>query len=101
MKMLCGLLPPTEGQAWLLGQPVDANDINVRRHIGYMSQAFSLYTELTVRQTLVLHARLSTCRSPHPRGSRRRPGGSACKNHGRCPTRSRWVNGSGCSWPWP
>ncbi len=58
MKMLCGLLPPTEGQAWLLGQPVDANDINVRRHIGYMSQAFSLYTELTVRQNLELHARL-------------------------------------------
>ena len=58
MKMLCGLLPPTEGQAWLLGQSVDANDINVRRKIGYMSQAFSLYNELTVRQNLVLHARL-------------------------------------------
>ena len=58
MKMLCGLLPPTEGKAWLLGAPVDANDINVRRKIGYMSQAFSLYTELTVRQNLVLHAQL-------------------------------------------
>ncbi|MGE5215955.1 MAG: ribosome-associated ATPase/putative transporter RbbA [Chloroflexota bacterium] len=58
MKMLCGLLPPTEGQAWLLGQSIDANDINVRRKIGYMSQAFSLYTELTVRQNLILHARL-------------------------------------------
>ena len=58
MKMLCGLLPPTEGQAWLLGQSIDANDINVRRKIGYMSQAFSLYSELTVRQNLVLHARL-------------------------------------------
>ena len=58
MKMLCGLLPPTEGQAWLLGESIDANDINVRRKIGYMSQAFSLYSELTVRQNLVLHARL-------------------------------------------
>jgi ribosome-dependent ATPase len=58
MKMLCGLLPPTEGKAWLLGAPVDANDINVRRKIGYMSQAFSLYTELTVRQNLLLHAQL-------------------------------------------
>ncbi len=58
MKMLCGLLPPTEGQAWLLGEPVDANDINVRRNIGYMSQAFSLYSELSVRQNLVLHAQL-------------------------------------------
>ncbi len=58
MKMLCGLLPPTEGQAWLFGEPVDANDFDVRRKVGYMSQAFSLYTELTVRQNLVLHAQL-------------------------------------------
>jgi ribosome-dependent ATPase len=58
MKMLCGLLPATDGQAWLFGQPVDANDINIRRKIGYMSQAFSLYSELTVRQNLVLHAQL-------------------------------------------
>ena len=58
MKMLCGLLPPTEGQAWLFGEPVDANDIDVRRKVGYMSQAFSLYSELTVRQNLVLHAQL-------------------------------------------
>jgi ribosome-dependent ATPase len=58
MKMLCGLLPPTDGQAWLFGAAVDANDINVRRKVGYMSQAFSLYSELTVRQNLVLHAQL-------------------------------------------
>lgn len=58
MKMLCGLLPATDGQAWLFGQPIDANDLNIRRKIGYMSQAFSLYSELTVRQNLVLHARL-------------------------------------------
>ena len=58
MKMLCGLLPPTEGEASLFGEPVDANDIGVRRKVGYMSQAFSLYSELTVRQNLVLHAQL-------------------------------------------
>jgi len=58
MKMLCGLLPATEGQAWLFGEPIDANDMSVRRKVGYMSQAFSLYSELTVRQNLVLHAQL-------------------------------------------
>ena len=58
MKMLCGLLPATSGQAWLFGESIDANDIGVRRKIGYMSQAFSLYSELTVRQNLVLHAQL-------------------------------------------
>jgi ribosome-dependent ATPase len=58
MKMLTGLLPPTEGQAALFGQPVNAHDLNVRKRVGYMSQAFSLYGELTVRQNLDLHARL-------------------------------------------
>ena len=58
MKMLTGLLPATEGKASLLGQPVDGQDIGTRRRIGYMSQAFSLYGELTVRQNLELHAKL-------------------------------------------
>ena len=58
MKMLTGLLPASEGQAWLFGHEVDPNDIDTRRRVGYMSQAFSLYTELTVKQNLVLHAQL-------------------------------------------
>ena len=58
MKMLTGLLPASEGEAWLFGQPVDAQNIETRRRVGYMSQGFSLYTELTVRQNLELHARL-------------------------------------------
>ncbi|TWA82821.1 ribosome-dependent ATPase [Azospirillum brasilense] len=58
MKMLTGLLPPSEGEARLFGQPVDAGNIATRRRVGYMSQAFSLYSELTIRQNLELHARL-------------------------------------------
>ncbi|MDF2141666.1 ribosome-associated ATPase/putative transporter RbbA [Paenirhodobacter sp. CAU 1674] len=58
MKMLTGLLAPSEGQAQLFGEDMDARDLNIRRRIGYMSQAFSLYGELSVRQNLVLHARL-------------------------------------------
>ncbi len=58
MKMLTGLLMPSAGEALLFGKPPDANDINSRRRIGYMSQSFSLYAELTVRQNLDLHARL-------------------------------------------
>ena len=58
MKMLTGLLAPSEGQAWLFGRPVDPHDLDTRRRVGYMSQSFSLYTELTVRQNLELHARL-------------------------------------------
>ena len=58
MKMLTGLLPASEGQAWLFGREVDADDLDTRRRVGYMSQAFSLYGELSVRQNLELHARL-------------------------------------------
>ena len=58
MKMLTGLLPPSEGRAWLFGHEVDPHDLATRRRVGYMSQFFSLYTELTVRQNLTLHARL-------------------------------------------
>ncbi|MCA6110325.1 ribosome-associated ATPase/putative transporter RbbA [Bradyrhizobium cenepequi] len=58
MKMLTGLLPASEGTAKLFGHEVDPSDMDVRRRVGYMSQAFSLYSELTVRQNLELHARL-------------------------------------------
>jgi len=58
MKMLTGLLPATEGRAALFGKEVDPNDIATRSRVGYMSQSFSLYSELTVCQNLELHARL-------------------------------------------
>ncbi len=58
MKMLTGLLPPTEGNALLFGKQVKGGDVESRRRVGFMTQAFSLYTELTLRQNLVLHARL-------------------------------------------
>lgn len=60
MKMLTGLLPASEGRASLFGREVDSRDIDTRRRVGYMSQGFSLYGELTARQNLVLHARLFT-----------------------------------------
>ncbi len=58
MKMLTGLLQPSEGDSLLFGQAVDAGNLATRKRVGYMSQAFSLYSELTVRQNLELHARL-------------------------------------------
>jgi ribosome-dependent ATPase len=58
MKMLTGLLPANEGKARLFGHPVDAGNIALRSRVGFMSQSFSLYTELTVRQNLELHAHL-------------------------------------------
>ena len=58
MKMLTGLTAATTGEAWIFGQPVDAQNLDARRRVGFMSQSFSLYGELTVRENLLLHARL-------------------------------------------
>jgi ribosome-dependent ATPase len=58
MKMLTGLLPPSEGTATLFGSSVEAGSMEVRKNLGYMTQAFSLYGELSVHQNLALHARL-------------------------------------------
>ena len=58
MKMLTGLLPATEGEARLFGKQVDSHNQDTRKRVGYMSQSFSLYSELTVKQNLNLHAEL-------------------------------------------
>jgi ribosome-dependent ATPase len=58
MKMLTGLLDATSGAARLFGKAITPGDMTTRMRVGYMSQAFSLYEELTVRQNLALHARL-------------------------------------------
>lgn len=58
MKMLTGLLEPTSGYAEVMGKPVSESDQSAKLNVGYMSQAFSLYEEITVEQNLRLHAQL-------------------------------------------
>lgn len=64
MKMMTGLLPPSEGEVRLFGEAVNPHDLATRRRVGYMSQSFSLYGELTVVQNLTLHARLFAMPEP-------------------------------------
>lgn len=54
MRMLCGLSRPSEGRAVVAGFDVASQAEQVKRHIGYMSQKFSLYDDLTVAENMRL-----------------------------------------------
>lgn len=58
MKMLTGLLAPSEGSVRVFGKSIKSDPLEMKKNVGYMTQSFSLYSELTVIQNLVLHAQL-------------------------------------------
>ncbi len=56
IKALCGLLPPTEGTGRILGMDIRKDAAEIRRHVGYMSQKFGLYEDLTVAENIAFYA---------------------------------------------
>jgi ribosome-dependent ATPase len=89
MKMLTGLLPASEAEAWLFGQPVDAGNLETRRRVGYMTQAFSLYSEadgapeLGAARPPVPVSRRGDCRPCQGDGAAVRSGGDHRRAAGR------------------
>lgn len=71
IRMLCGLLPLTEGEAAVDGLDLRTQRSAVKRRIGYMSQRFSLYADLTVGENLELFAGLYGVAGEHFRDRRR------------------------------
>ena len=58
IRMLCGLLTPDEGEGTCLGFNIRTESDEIKRHVGYMTQRFSLYQDLSVRENLEFVARL-------------------------------------------
>lgn len=58
IRMLCGVLEPTAGSAQVLGYDVVRDAERIKRHIGYMSQSFSLYSDLSVRENIEFYGRI-------------------------------------------
>jgi ABC-2 type transport system ATP-binding protein len=56
--MLCGLLTPSEGHGWCLGYDILTQQDMIKPRVGYMTQKFSLYTDLTIRENLEFVARI-------------------------------------------
>ena len=56
IKALCGLLKPTEGTGRILGMDIRKEASEIRRHVGYMSQRFGLYEDLTVAENMEFYA---------------------------------------------
>jgi ABC-2 type transport system ATP-binding protein len=65
IRMLCGLLTPDSGRGTCLGYDIRTQSDAIKRHVGYMTQKFSLYADLSIRENLEFVARVYNL--PHPR----------------------------------
>ena len=62
IRMMCGLMDPTSGTVTVLDMPVPEKAAEVRRHVGYMTQRFSLYEDMTVRENMRFLCRINGIR---------------------------------------
>ena len=70
IRMLCGLLTPDSGQGTCLGYDILTQQREIKRRVGYMTQRFSLYADLTIRENLEFVARIYGLRDPAARAAR-------------------------------
>jgi ABC-2 type transport system ATP-binding protein len=67
IRMLCGILKPTSGRARVLGLDLETESDEIKNHIGYFSQRFSLYGDLTVDENIEFFAEIHLVRDFHKR----------------------------------
>lgn len=71
IRMLCGVITPTSGEGRVLGFRIDSESEAIKRNIGYMSQHFSLYGDLTVNENLDFYGNIF-CMAPEAIANRKR-----------------------------
>ncbi|MEE1612927.1 ABC transporter ATP-binding protein [Microvirga sp. CF3016] len=64
IRMLCGLLTPDSGHGTCLGYDILTRSAEIKRHVGYMTQKFSLYADLSIRENLEFVARVYNLADP-------------------------------------
>ncbi|HKH28241.1 MAG TPA: ATP-binding cassette domain-containing protein, partial [Sphingomicrobium sp.] len=64
IRMLCGLLTPDSGHGTCLGYDILTQSAEIKRHVGYMTQKFSLYADLSIRENLEFVARVYNLDDP-------------------------------------
>ena len=79
LRMLCGLLTPDSGRGTALGYDIRTESDEIKRHVGYMTQRFSLYQDLSIQENLEFVARVYGLADPDQRGARAPSSGSACR----------------------
>jgi len=70
LRMLCGLLTPDSGQGTCLGYDIRTQSDEIKRNVGYMTQRFSLYADLSIRENLEFVARVYGVKDPKGAASR-------------------------------
>ena len=102
IRMLCGLLTPSAGEARVLGLRVPAEAESLRLEIGYMTQRFSLYDDLTMRENLDFLAEVHSLRARAAQRARRRAAArvrASSRARRSAPARSRADSASASRWP--
>ena len=63
IRLLCGILKPTSSKAWVLGMDLEKESLLIKRHIGYLSQNFTLYGDLTVDENIEFFANIHSVKN--------------------------------------